>query len=140
MRIAIVTFLVLAITVLHFTTSIHRPSLHQIYQRSYYIPIVLAGYWFEILGGLATASSLAILFVIHIWRDWSHHPDYTVAQVRQTLIDGAHDIGTPGWDEYTGWGRIDAQRAISGTGVPWLFYVPYVVQCTSCEWLWPPGP
>jgi subtilisin family serine protease len=71
---------------------------------------------------------------------WSRYPGYAVAQVRQTLIDSAQDIGTPGWDEYTGWGRIDAQRAISENGLPRTFYVPYVVQCMACEWPWSPGP
>jgi two-component system sensor histidine kinase HydH len=80
LKIGIVTVLVAAITALHFGTSIQRPDLHQIYQRSYYIPIVLAGYWFEILGGLATAAILGILFAIHIFRDWAHHPDYSFQQ------------------------------------------------------------
>jgi two-component system, NtrC family, sensor histidine kinase HydH len=80
LRIGIVALLVLIITVLHFKTSTERPYLHQIYQRSYYIPIVLAGYWFEILGGLATASCLAVLFITHILHDWSHHPDYAFQQ------------------------------------------------------------
>jgi len=80
LRIGIIVVLVLVITALHFKTSVERPYLHQIYQRSYYIPIVLAGFWFEILGGLATASGLAILFIAHIWHDWSHHPSYTFQQ------------------------------------------------------------
>ncbi len=80
LKIGIIVLLVLTITILHFATSIHRPSLHQIYQRSYYIPIVLAGFWFEILGGLATALGLAVLFIVHIWRDWAHHPDYAFQQ------------------------------------------------------------
>jgi signal transduction histidine kinase len=80
LKIGVVAILVLIITVLHFKTSTEHQYLHQVYQRSYYIPIVLAGYWFEILGGLATACGLAVLFVAHIWHDWSHHPDYTFQQ------------------------------------------------------------
>jgi len=74
LRVAIVVVLVLLITVLHFETSIEHGYLHQIYQRSYYIPIVLAGYWFEIVGGLVTAAGLGALFVVHILHNWSHHP------------------------------------------------------------------
>jgi two-component system, NtrC family, sensor histidine kinase HydH len=85
-KITTVVLLVSAITILHFATSIHRPSLHQIYQRSYYIPIILAGYWFEIVGGLATASGLAVLFVIHISRDWAHHPDYAFQQYAEIPV------------------------------------------------------
>jgi len=78
--IGLIVVLVLVITILHLKTSIEHLSLHQIYQRSYYIPIVLAGYLFEIAGGLATALGLTVLFVFHIWRDWSHHPDYAFQQ------------------------------------------------------------
>jgi two-component system sensor histidine kinase HydH len=80
LRVGIIAVLVSAITVLHFTTSVEHSYLHQIYQRSYYIPIVLGGYWFEVLGGLATASSLTVLFIVHIWRDWSHYPFYSFQQ------------------------------------------------------------
>jgi signal transduction histidine kinase len=80
LRVGIIVALVSVITILHFTTPIEHIYLHQIYQRSYYIPIVLAGYWFELLGGLATAVGLAILFSIHISHDWSHHPDYSFQQ------------------------------------------------------------
>jgi two-component system sensor histidine kinase HydH len=79
-KIGVVMALVGIITTLHFKTSITRPDLHQIYQRSYYIPIVLAGYWFEILGGLVTSIVLGILFVIHISRDWAHYPAYSFQQ------------------------------------------------------------
>jgi two-component system sensor histidine kinase HydH len=79
-KIGIVMILVGVISTLHFKTSIARPDMHQIYQRSYYIPIVLAGYWFEILGGLITSVVLGVLFVIHISRDWAHHPDYSFQQ------------------------------------------------------------
>jgi signal transduction histidine kinase len=76
----LIALLVLVITILHFKTGIEHSYLHQIYQRSYYIPIVLAGYLFEIAGGLITAAGLTILFVAHIWRDWSHHPEYAFQQ------------------------------------------------------------
>lgn len=80
LNVGTIALLVTLITVLHFKTGVEHPHLHQIYQRSYYIPIVLAGYLFEILGGLVTASVLAIVFFIHIWKDWSHHPEYALQQ------------------------------------------------------------
>jgi len=49
---------------------------------------------------------------------WSIHPDWTNQQVRdqieRTCDDITEDTGTtPGWDRYTGWGRINAYRALS---------------------------
>ncbi len=86
LKIGIIVVFVLVITILHFTTGIEHTYLHQIYQRSYYIPIVLASFWFEILGGLATAVGLTVLYLIHIWRDWSHHPDYSFQQYAEIAM------------------------------------------------------
>ena len=48
---------------------------------------------------------------------WSINPDLTNAQVRDILFSTAVDLGDPGWDELTGWGRLNiagvAQAAAS---------------------------
>lgn len=41
------------------------------------------------------------------------HPDYAAEQVRQTLRRSADDIDTPGFDRNTGYGRINAARALT---------------------------
>jgi signal transduction histidine kinase len=86
LKIGIIGVLVAVITILHFTTSTEHMYLHQIYQRSYYIPIVLASFWFEVSGGLITAISLAALYLVHIQRDWSHHPDYSFQQYAEIAM------------------------------------------------------
>lgn len=48
----------------------------------------------------------------------SHSPDYTNEQVRQAIRKGADDIGTPGWDLYAGYGRIDAFQSLMLENVP----------------------
>jgi two-component system sensor histidine kinase HydH len=82
----IILVFVLAITALHFSTNTHHMYLHQIYQRSYYVPIVLASFWFEILGGVITAVGLTLLYLVHIWRDWAHHPDYSFQQYAEIAM------------------------------------------------------
>ncbi|MGA1875688.1 MAG: S8 family serine peptidase [bacterium] len=39
----------------------------------------------------------------------------TAAEVRSILETTARDLGTAGWDEYYGWGMVDAYAAVSGT-------------------------
>lgn len=55
---------------------------------------------------------------------WSLHPTWTNAQVvdqlKYTAIDVTSDPAEPGavltgWDKYTGWGRVDAYRALTET-------------------------
>ncbi len=86
LKAGIVAALVLIITALHFWTSTDRMYLHQIYQRSYYIPIVLACFWFEIRGGIATALILSTLYLFHIRHDWAHHPDYSFQQYAEIAM------------------------------------------------------
>ena len=39
---------------------------------------------------------------------------HDAAAIRQRIIDTADDVGAPGWDQFTGAGRINAYRAITG--------------------------
>ncbi len=43
---------------------------------------------------------------------WSLQPTMTAVQVTHVITSTAHDVYTSGWDQRTGWGRIDAQAAI----------------------------
>ncbi len=86
LRVIIIFFFAVTITLLHFLTNTEHIHLHQIYQRSYYIPILLASYWFEILGGLATAVGLSIVYVVHISKHWAHSPVYAFEQYAEIAM------------------------------------------------------
>ena len=43
---------------------------------------------------------------------WSNCPAFNNTDVREHLNYTADDIGDPGWDQYYGWGRVDAEEAI----------------------------
>jgi subtilisin family serine protease len=43
---------------------------------------------------------------------WSLQDALTADQVTHVVTSTAHDVYTPGWDQRTGWGRIDAQAAV----------------------------
>ncbi|MFH1777297.1 MAG: S8 family serine peptidase [Candidatus Omnitrophota bacterium] len=42
----------------------------------------------------------------------SKHPEFNAEQVRQVLRTSADDVGAPGWDEDSGYGRLNAYRAL----------------------------
>jgi thermitase len=46
---------------------------------------------------------------------WSVNPYLTNVQVTGIITSTAVDVEDPGWDEYTGWGRIDAGAAVMTT-------------------------
>ncbi|GEM_PF-644372 len=56
----------------------------------------------------AQVSGLAALL-------WSVNPHLTNVQVTGIITSTAVDLGDPGWDEYFGWGRIDAAAAVMTT-------------------------
>ncbi len=45
----------------------------------------------------------------------SYQPTLSQAQVADLIMQSAQDLGTPGWDESTGWGRIDAYTTLMNT-------------------------
>lgn len=44
---------------------------------------------------------------------WAHNPTWNNEQVRDQIELTCDDLGEAGWDRYTGWGRINAFRAVS---------------------------
>jgi thermitase len=48
---------------------------------------------------------------------WSFASSLSVAQVESTIESTADDLGTPGRDDYYGYGRINAGRALSSLGL-----------------------
>ena len=44
---------------------------------------------------------------------WSHNLSLANSDVRDTIISSADDIGSGGWDAYTGYGRINAEEALA---------------------------
>ena len=45
---------------------------------------------------------------------WSRFPGYTNDLVRTVLYNTADDLGQVGWDQYYGYGRVNAYRAVQG--------------------------
>jgi two-component system, NtrC family, sensor histidine kinase HydH len=78
--------LILLISVFHYRTSTHLLYLHEIYQRVYYIPIVLAAFWYGPLGGLAAAFLTSSIYYYHIHADWGHLPSYSYNQYAEIAL------------------------------------------------------
>lgn len=82
---------VLVISAFHYTTSTEHRYLHEIYQRVYYVPILLAAFWYGPVGGVCTALLTSGLYLYHIQRDWHHVPMYTFNQYAEIIL--YHAIG-----------------------------------------------
>lgn len=79
--------MVLLIAALHFLTPVDRLVLHQIYQRLYYIPIILAALWYGWRGGLGAALLASLSYVPHIALHWQHQNyDYALNQYAEISL------------------------------------------------------
>ncbi|CAN5499107.1 ATP-binding protein [soil metagenome] len=89
-QIILVAVLSIVPTVAHYVTDAHNGPAHDIYQRFYYLPIILAALWFGVRGGLTTAVLIAIAYFPHAIHGW-HGPYsafYRFMEVAMYLVIG----------------------------------------------------
>ncbi|UFS69813.1 ATP-binding protein [Geomonas sp. RF6] len=61
---------IVAISLLHYLTPLHLPYLHDIFQRLYYLPIILAALWFGFRGGLVCSIVVSFAYAPHVLFQW----------------------------------------------------------------------
>lgn len=75
------------ISALHFLTPVESLVLHQVYQRLYYIPIILAALWYGWRGGLGAAGLASLSYMPHIALHWQHQNyDYALNQYAEIAM------------------------------------------------------
>ena len=73
MRIPLLVIFIIAISLLHYLTPLHLHYLHDIFQRLYYLPIILAAIWFGLSGGLLCSLAVSIAYVPHVLFQWGSY-------------------------------------------------------------------
>jgi signal transduction histidine kinase len=85
-RLPIAASSILGISLLHYLTPLHLPMLHDVFQRLYYLPIILSGLWFGLRGGLTASLAVSILYVPHILFQWGIHPSLELEKYLEILL------------------------------------------------------
>jgi len=73
-KILLVVVVTAAVSLFHFLTPAGphtRHWLHLLYQKLYYVPILMAAAFLGVRGAFATALVVSLIFFAHILRDWS---------------------------------------------------------------------
>ncbi|MDQ3134147.1 MAG: ATP-binding protein, partial [Acidobacteriota bacterium] len=87
LQITLIGASILLVTALHFATPLDRITLHEIYQRIYYIPILTAAVLFGLRGGLGAALFASLVYLPHISMHWhNHNSDYALNQYAEIVI------------------------------------------------------
>lgn len=77
---------VVAISLLHYLTHASHEHWHVVYQRLYYIPILVGAVMYGVRGGLAIATFTAVTYLPHILLQWKHDPLYRSNQLAEIVL------------------------------------------------------
>ena len=86
LHIAVILTLVSGTTMFHYLAPLYLHSLHDIFQRFYYLPIILAALWFGLRGGLACSLAVTFLYVPHVLFQWGDHMDIGVEKYLEIVL------------------------------------------------------
>ena len=80
-----------AVSLLHYLTPVtaHAHKLHDIYDRLYYVPIVMAAFAFGARGAIGAGLAATALYVPHILLQWGHSAHGAQPMARNAVEDGA---------------------------------------------------
>ena len=81
---AVIALLVTAVSILHFATPAGPHGwhwAHVLFQKLYYVPLLMAAYCLGVRWTIATAAAVTALFLVHILVDWSGDPMRQADQV-----------------------------------------------------------
>jgi len=70
----VIIVLIVGIALFHYLTPVKSHHLHAIFQRLFYLPIILAAFRFGLRGGLVCALVCALLYAPHILFQWHSFP------------------------------------------------------------------
>ena len=77
---------VATISLLHYLTHASYEHWHVVYQRLYYIPILLGAALYGVRGGVAVAALTAVSYLPHILLQWQHAPLYRSHQLAEIVL------------------------------------------------------
>lgn len=71
-QLALVAGLVAVFSILHYITPASRPILHDVWRKLYFVPILLAAFWFGMRGGLVASVLISVIYLPHVLHQWAH--------------------------------------------------------------------
>ena len=85
-RIVALLCCVIGISLLHYLTPLRLAMLHDIFQRLYYIPIILSAFWFGFRGGIGCAVLVTVCYAPHILFQWGGHIAMEMEKYLEVLL------------------------------------------------------
>jgi signal transduction histidine kinase len=82
-KIVIIAAMIGGVSFFHYSTELSAQDSHIFYQGLYFLPVLLAGFWFGLRGALAASASITLLYLPFTLIHWGVSPagDFTNVQV-----------------------------------------------------------
>src|SRR4030042_2948808 len=74
-QITIIAILIIVISLLHYVTKMQQVYQHIFYRELYFLPLILAGFWFGLRGGVITSLTITALYLPFTLIHWQGSPD-----------------------------------------------------------------
>lgn len=85
-KIASLIIMISSVAFLHYLTGAEKSPYYGIICRLYYLPIVFAGIWFRLKGGITAALSVSVIFAPHAMFQWGVNPNISLEQYFEVLL------------------------------------------------------
>ncbi len=81
-----VASLILGISVLHYKTTLSEAMFHDIYRRLYYLPIIIAAFRFQLVGGIGASVMISVIYFPHLLSHWRVSPEQGVNKLLEMVL------------------------------------------------------
>lgn len=85
-RFFVLVFFITGISLLHYFTPLNLPKPHCVYQRLYYIPLILAAFWYGFRGGMLCAFIVTAVYLSFVFIPGSTLAAMTLEQYLEILL------------------------------------------------------
>lgn len=85
-KLVLVGTLVVLISVLHLTTQISRHHYHVFYRELYFVPVILAAFWFGLRGALITSTSISAVYLPIVLLHWQGFSAEDLDKVMELML------------------------------------------------------
>jgi len=114
LRISLLVVAILVISLFHYFTPLHLHHIHDIFQRLYYLPIILAALWFGLRGGVGSALAVSVVYAPHILFQWGGHLTVEMEKYLEILLYNVVGCLTGLLAQREREQRVELQRSAAG--------------------------
>jgi len=85
-RVVFISLSIVIVSVLHYATATTMGYFHEIYKVLYYIPIIVAAFWYGIRGGLMASLAVSMIYLPHVMFQWRGDLSHNISRFLEIIL------------------------------------------------------